>query len=109
MAFAQVYDEFLAFHLKRRRGERRRRLREGHGHAEKQFLEKVWWPAFQSFRGLHPEYEVIDFNGQRRYLDFAYLSADVKLALEIDGYGPHVTELSRWQFMNQLRRSALLL
>lgn len=104
MTFADAYQAFLEYHLARRSGERLRRLREGHGHAEKAFLELVWWPAFRTFRGLHPEDEVFDYDGRRRFLDFAYLDDHVKLALEIDGYGPHVTELSRWQFANQLRR-----
>lgn len=104
MGFAEAYEEFMAYHVARCRGERRRRLREGHGHAEREFLERVWWPAFRGFQGLHPEYEVFDFDGRRSFVDFAYLSAHVKLALEIDGFGPHVTQLSRWQFTNQLRR-----
>src|SRR5690606_15395761 len=109
MVFAGAYNDFMAYHLSRRRGERLRRLREGHGHAEREFLERVWWPAFQSFRGLHPEYEVFDFSGRRSYLDFAYLARDLKLALEVDGYGPHVTEVSRWQFIHQLRRQNQLI
>jgi len=56
VTFADAYQAFLEYHLARRSGERLRRLREGHGHAEKAFLELVWWPAFRTFRGLHPEY-----------------------------------------------------
>lgn len=31
---------------------------EGHNHAERLFLEKVWWPAFENFLHLYPEYEI---------------------------------------------------
>lgn len=110
MAFKQAHLEFVAYHAKYRSGEHHRRLRKGHGHAEQEFLRLVWWPAFGTFQGLYPEYEIIDFDGRRRYLDFAYFRRDVtggnkmKLALEVDGFGPHVTQLDRWKFTNQLRR-----
>ncbi|HEX6987838.1 MAG TPA: DNA-binding response regulator, partial [Bacillota bacterium] len=102
--FEPALQEFLAYHRSVRKGERLRRLVDGLGHGEELFLQKVWWPAFGSFRDLHPEYEITDFDGRSRFLDFAYLSGETRLAIEIDGYGPHVTSLSRWQFVNQLRR-----
>lgn len=102
--FAAAYKSFIEYHLARRQGEARRRLEKGLGHAELAFLEKVWWPAFYQLQNLHPEFELVDFDGRRRFLDFAYLYAGIKLALEIDGYGPHLTNLDRWQFTNQLRR-----
>lgn len=107
MEFERAYQEFLSYHCKHSRGERARRLQQGHGHAEREFLKLVWWPSFKSFRGLHPEYEIVDFDGRRRFIDFAYFRAQApqaRLAIEIDGYGPHVTQLDRWQFTNQLRR-----
>lgn len=94
----------MAFHRSARSGEDLRRLEKGHGHAEEQFLRSVWWPAFRDFRNLHPEFRVEDFSGRSFYLDFAYICGEMRLALEIDGYGPHVTRLSRWQFTHQLRR-----
>ena len=104
MDFELAYREFLAFHASRRRGERLRRLREGHGHAEREFLKFVWWPAFGNLRYLHPEYEVVDFDGRRRYLDFAYIRGGLRLAVEIDGYGPHLAYIGRRQYIDQLRR-----
>lgn len=104
MDFAGAHAAFMAFHTSRRRGEALRRLTEGHGHAERLFLERVWWPVYGHFRHLHPEYEVADFEGGHRYLDFAYIRGDLKLAIEIDGYGPHVAKQSRWQFARQLNR-----
>lgn len=104
MDFNEAHSAFIAYHLSRRAGERARRLMTGHGHAEREFLKRVWWPSFRSFDGLHPEYEIVDFDGRRRFLDFAYLQNQIKLAIEIDGFGPHAANIDRWQFINQLRR-----
>ncbi|MNM80856.1 hypothetical protein D3C76_75270 [compost metagenome] len=104
MGFQETYAWWLSDHLSHREGERERRLREGHGHAEKAFVEKVWWPAFGHFRHLHPEYEVTDFKDGMRYLDFAYLRSGVQLAIEIDGFGPHLRNISRDRFSDQCRR-----
>lgn len=104
MGFLETYAQWLNDHLSCRQGERERRLREGHGHAEKAFVEKVWWPAFGQFRQLHPEYEVTDFKDGYRYLDFAYLRSGLRLAIEIDGYGPHLRNISRDRFSDQCRR-----
>jgi len=91
-------------HAGGRLGERLRRLQEGHGHAERRFLELVWWPATGSLDHLYPEYEVYDFKDGTRYLDFAYLRFPLHICIEIDSYGPHSKDLSRWQFADQLMR-----
>lgn len=104
MGFDEAYDQFIRHHLDLRRGERRRRLEEGHGHAEKMFLENVWWPAFGNFQHLHPEYEVSDFKDGFRYVDYAYIHRSFHACFEIDGYGPHWREVDRWQFADQLMR-----
>lgn len=104
MEFEEAYAELFDMHVTKRKGEGARRLQEGHGYAEKMFLENVWWPAFQHFHDLYPEYEVSDFKDGTRYLDFAYLRSGVRLAIEIDGYGPHLKNISRWQFSDQCRR-----
>jgi len=104
MQFDLAYRQFLAYHTARRKGERLRRLREGHGHAERLFLETVWWPAFGNLRHLHPEYEIVDYDGRPRYLDFAYIRGSLRLAVEVDGYGPHVSRIDRHEFIRQLRR-----
>lgn len=102
--FSTAYADFLRYHASRRSGERLRRLQEGHGHGERLFLQNVWWPAFEHFENLHPEYEVADFRDGHRFLDFAFIHPVVRLAIEVDGYGPHVTQLSRRQFEDQLVR-----
>lgn len=104
MQFDRAYRDLIDYHTARRQGERLRRLVEGHGHAERLFLEAVWWPAFGTFRHLHPEYEITDYDGRRRYLDFAYLRAPLRLAVEIDGYTHHVGRIDRQEFIRQLRR-----
>lgn len=102
--FERAHREFIALHKAKRTGERLRRLEEGHGHAEQLFLKNVWWPAFGNFRQLHPEYEIVDYDGAFRYLDFAYIRGQLRLALEIDGFVPHVRKIDRRQFIRQLRR-----
>jgi hypothetical protein len=99
-----AHKEFIRKHEKQRRGEALRRLKEGHGHAESLFLEHVWWPAFGSLDLLIPEYEINDFKDGIRYLDFALISDHLRLAVEIDGYGPHSQRMSRIQFSDQLLR-----
>jgi very-short-patch-repair endonuclease len=96
--FEKEYAAFMQKHHKIRKGERARRLLEGHRHAEKLFLEQVWWPAFGHFENLHPEYEVSDFRDGNRYIDFAYIKHSLRVAIEIDGFGPHAAQISRNQF-----------
>lgn len=109
-SFDHSYQEFINHHGRRRTGERLRRLKEGHNHAEKLFLQHVWWPAFGNFDNLHPEYEIYDFKDGNRYLDFALLTGQLRLALEIDGYGPHLQKISRTQFSDQwIRQNHLII
>lgn len=104
MAFEQDYTVFLQQHMKLRSGEGLRRLKEGHKHGEKLFLEQVWWPAVGNLEHLIPEYEVKDFKDGTRYLDFAYIRGLYRICFEIDGYGPHCRDVSRWQFADNLLR-----
>lgn len=101
MAFDDAYQPWLEQHIKKRKGESKRRLKDGHNHAEQEMLRNVWWPAFGHFLHLHPEYEVQDFSGGFRYIDFAYIRSNIKIAIEVDGYGPHLRNLSRRQFCDQ--------
>lgn len=104
MGFEVEYQAFMNAHSQARTGERLRRLQEGHQHAEMLFLKQVWWPLFHHFRYLHPEYEVDDFRDGKRYLDFAYIRPAIRICFEIDGYGPHLKSISRWQFSDSLER-----
>ncbi|RED57616.1 DNA-binding response regulator [Cohnella lupini] len=104
MEFETAYAQFMEDHKKARRGERFRRLTEGHGHAEKMLLENVWWPAFRSFENLHPEYEVSDFKDGARFLDYAFLLDYMLLNVEIDGYKSHAKDIDRNKFSDNLMR-----
>ncbi|MBX6351485.1 MAG: MarR family transcriptional regulator [Clostridia bacterium] len=100
----EAYERFLAFHEARRKGEDLRRLVEGHREPEARFAKTVWFPTVRSFDDLHPEYPVRDSRGVVRYLDFAYLHGPLRLALEIDGYGPHESRASRRAFADDRHR-----
>ena len=104
MGFEEEYQTFMNAHLQVRKGERLRRLQEGHNVAEKLFLKQVWWPLFHQFSYLHPEFEVNDFKDGTRFLDFAYIRPAIRICFEIDGYGPHLKNISRWQFSDNLER-----
>lgn len=104
MGFEGEYLAFMTAHLQARNGERLRRLQEGHNKAEMLFLKQVWWPLFYNFRYLHPEYEVNDFKDGTRYLDFAYIRPAIRICHEVDGNGPHLKNISRWQFSDSLER-----
>lgn len=104
MGFEEEYQTFMNIHLQARSGERLRRLQEGHKHAEMMFLKHVWWPSLHYFQYLCPEYEVNDFKDGTRYLDFAYIRPGIRICLEIDGFGPHLKNISRWQFSDSLER-----
>lgn len=99
--FTNQQENWISHHLYQREGERRRRLQEGYGFGERLFIEKIWFTCFGNFDFLHPEYEVIDYFAGRRFIDFAYIRGGIKIGFEIDGFGPHVTQLSRQQFSDQ--------
>jgi very-short-patch-repair endonuclease len=104
VGFESIYYQWLSTHINKRKGERKRRLVKGHGHAERLFLEKVWYSAFGHFDFLHPEYETSSFRDSSRFIDFAFIQSPIRLAIEIDGYGPHSAKQSRWQFSDSLMR-----
>lgn len=104
MNFTEEHEKWLQMHINKRTGERKERLIRGHGHAEKLLLKNVWWPQFRHFKFLHPEYEVFNLKGGSRFIDFAFIHALFLIAIEIDGFGPHVREMSRWKFSDQLNR-----
>ncbi|MDQ0111806.1 DNA-binding response regulator [Paenibacillus harenae] len=99
--FEVTHKQWLEHYTRQRKGESLRRLKEGHAHAEQLMLRNVWWPAFGHLANLHPEYEVKDFSEGYRYLDFAFVKKYVRIAIEVDGYGPHVRNISRRQFSDQ--------
>lgn len=108
LLFESAHALFLDAHLSRRTGERRDRLRRGHREAEKLFCQNVWWPLRQNFDQLHPEYEVTDWRGLSYFCDFVWMTPQVKLVIEIKGFGPHVQDMDRRKFCRELNRETFL-
>lgn len=108
MGFAEEHEKWLSRHKRRRTGERLDRLERGHGHGEKLFAERVWWPLFGDFTHLHPEYEVSDWRGRPYFIDYVWKPGQVKFAIEIKGYGPHVQNTDRTRYRQELNRETYL-
>ncbi|MOA03382.1 hypothetical protein D3C78_1228860 [compost metagenome] len=87
---------------------RRERLIRGKRHGETLFLRNVWWPLFECFDDLHPEYEIPDWRGRSYFGDFAYLPDPLKFMIEIKGYGPHVRDMDRVKYTHELNRELYL-
>ncbi|WP_217594739.1 DNA-binding response regulator [Cohnella sp. GbtcB17] len=86
----------------------RARLAGGLPHASLYFLRFVWWPAFRSFKGLIPEYEIVDYRDGYRYIDFVYLTNGLRISIELDGRGPHRLQISAADFEDELMRQNYL-
>jgi very-short-patch-repair endonuclease len=108
MEFEQAHTSFIQYHLERRCGERRGRLERGHQAAEKLFCQNIWWVLRAEFRDLHPEYEVVDWRGISYFCDFAWITRAVKLIIEIKGFGPHVRDMDRLRYCNEINRETFL-
>jgi very-short-patch-repair endonuclease len=104
MRFEDAYNAFIEFHSGRRTGQAAERIKDGLNFAEMTFVENVWWPAFHAFDALHPEYQIHDFKDGCRYIDFAYIQPNFRLAIEIDGMGPHWGEISQDKFCDHCQR-----
>lgn len=108
MNYEQAHQAFIEQHLASRTGERRGRLERGHRHAERLFLQNVWWPLRGDFDDLHPEYEVLDGQRKSYFADFAFLPGPIKLLFEIKGYAAHVRDMDRLKYCNELNRETFL-
>jgi hypothetical protein len=106
--FEHCYREFLEYHEQHRSGERKGRLVRGHGFAEKLLLQNVWWPLFGTFRNLHPEYEINDWNRKSQFLDFAFLPEFGRFGLECDGFQSHIKDMDREKHSYAVNRDNFL-
>ncbi|MHA0856192.1 DUF559 domain-containing protein [Paenibacillus sp. CMAA1364] len=106
--FEEKHQTFVQQHLSLRTGERKGRLERGHSHGEILFLKNVWWPLYGNFDGLHPEFEVADWRGRSYFGDFAFLKGHLKFIIEIKGYGPHVRDMNRQKYCDELNRELFL-
>src|SRR4051812_41425423 len=98
MDFEAAHEAFFQNHLQKRSGERSGRLRRGHREAEKLFRRNVWWSLRGNFDNLHPEYEVLDWRGLSYFCDFAFITNQTRLIIEIKGFGPHVKDMDRHKY-----------
>ena len=108
MEFESAYPKWLSRHRKKRRGERLRRLVEGHNIPEKMFVQQILFPVFHSLAYLHPEFEVRGFEHAPIFIDIAYIRGPIKVAFELDGYGPHQRDIDRTRFAYDRRRDLWL-
>lgn len=108
MIFEEAYERFMNKHISEAKGQRKQRLMNGLGFAEKLFLKEVWWQAIGNFDYLYPEYMVRDFVDGFRFLDFAYVRMPYLIVFEIDGYGPHYKDMTQDQFTDERDRQNYL-
>ena len=102
-SFEHAYRRWLQEHIRSSKGERKRKLMDGLTHAEILFARQ-WWDAFGNFDHLHPQYEIRDFKDGVRFIDFAYIHAGIRLCIEVDPYGTHARNLTRWEYDDSLDR-----
>ncbi|HEY0828121.1 MAG TPA: transcriptional regulator [Bacilli bacterium] len=99
MRFEQAFDQFMHSQItSETNGRRKELLEKGLGHGETEFLRSVWYPAAGNFDHLLPEWEVRDLGNGYRYLDMAYMPANVKSTIEIQGYRTHARDIEAWRF-----------
>ncbi|WP_372660395.1 DNA-binding response regulator [Cohnella sp.] len=96
--FEVQYQQWMSAQRKSRSGEALRRLNEGHGHAEKLFVEDIWWPAIGSLDFLHAEYEVTNYREGSYFLDHAYVREPHWIDWEVDDFSTHAKMMDRRGF-----------
>ncbi len=104
LKFDEALQVWLANQVKASTGARRKRLQAGLNYSTLLFLKLVWWPAFGNFDHLHAEFEVKDFKDGVRYIDLVYITPSFRIAIEIDGYGPHERDVDREGFADERDR-----
>lgn len=69
------------------------------------FLDNVWGPAFDySYDGLRAEFPFIDHKGGQRFADFVFVKNGVRLAIEVDGFTTHASQITPGEFNDHLSR-----
>jgi hypothetical protein len=109
MVFEEMMRQWREEHLKKRTGERLRRLKSGFQVPEQMLLERIVYPILGSLEDLHPEFEVILDGEAPMFLDIAYTNGELKIDFELDGYGPHQRDVDRYQFARERQRDILLM
>jgi len=104
MNFEQAYEQFMEKHISEATGFRKERLLSGLGYGEKLFVKDGWWEAIGNFDYLYPEYMVRDFVDGFRFLDFAYVRYPYFIVFEVDGFGPHLKDMTPDEFTDERDR-----
>ncbi|MGO4541281.1 helix-turn-helix domain-containing protein [Paenibacillus sp. 2TAB19] len=75
------------------------------------FLEQVWGAAFDyNYDGLRAEFPFIDHKGGQRFADFVFVKNGIRLAIELDGFTTHASQITPGEFNDHLtRQNALVL
>lgn len=108
MSYAMEHEKWLKGHLMKRNENRLEALKRGHGYGNQLFLEKIWWSLFGHFKGLHPEYEVLDWRGFPFYADFMWMIGSVRIVFEIQDFGSHVQNMERKGHRRELNRGLFM-
>ncbi|WP_397333543.1 transcriptional regulator [Paenibacillus sp. JSM ZJ436] len=72
------------------------------------FLQEVWFPVIGNFNDLHAEYEIRDYSGGYRYLDFAYMPGGAKGCIEVQDFRSHARDVDSARFKDLCMKQALL-
>ncbi|WP_236334230.1 hypothetical protein [Paenibacillus auburnensis] len=71
-----------------------------------------WFIGVRDFfcaeEGSGTEYEVSDWRGRPYFVDLVWKPGQVKFAIEIKGYGPHVQHTDRTRYRQELNRETYL-
>jgi len=93
--FEEAFNTFLKQQKQEAKGSRLERI-EKMGAAEILFLKEFIWPIFKSFEGFYLEYEMVNLQGIKIYIDIFYEPHGI--AFECEGYVVHAEKISRDRF-----------
>jgi hypothetical protein len=108
MSYLVEHEKWLNGHRSKRSGRRLDALQRGHGYGNQKFAERIWWRLFGHFKGLHPEYEVLDWRGQPFYADFMWIIGVFRIVFEIQDFGSHVEKIDRKGYARELNREMFM-
>lgn len=108
VSYAVEHERWLKSHLTKRNGTRLDALNRGHGYGNQLFSEKIWWCLFGHFKGLHPEFEVMDWRGYPFYADFMWTVGSIRILFEIQDFGSHVQNMDRKGHRRELNRGMFM-
>jgi len=108
VSYVIEHEKWLKGHLKKRKGMRLDALKSGHGFGNQLFVEKVWWNLFGHFKGLHPEYEMLDWRGFPFYADFIWMMGSIGVVFEIQDFSSHIKNMDKKGHRRELNRGMFI-